>query len=213
MNSLNHQLDQQREGLIFVISAPSGAGKTSLVKSLLEDSERLGVCISHTTRSPREGEINGQAYHFVDKAQFELNASKGQFIEYAKVFDHYYGTSKKEVKRIVESGSDVILEIDWQGAKQVMELFAKNTVSIFIVPPSIDALKERLTKRGKDSEEVIRKRLEKSKWEIKEYDCYDYLLINDDFEYTLSNLQAIIQGERIRHQKYQVEAFIQGKLL
>ncbi|TNF65449.1 MAG: guanylate kinase [Gammaproteobacteria bacterium] len=202
-----------REGLIFVISAPSGAGKTSLVKSLLEDIESIDVCISHTTREPREGEKQSEAYYFVNKEEFEFLVNENAFIEHAKVFDHYYGTSNAEITRITSLGDDVILEIDWQGAKQILKRFPGKAVSIFILPPSIDALKERLEKRGKDSDETIQKRLEKAKWEIKEYHHYDYILINDDFNQTLIDLISIIKGERVKHQHDQMVEFIQNQLL
>ncbi|MCF6764567.1 guanylate kinase [Thiotrichales bacterium 19S3-7] len=202
-----------REGLIFVISAPSGAGKTSLVKSLLEDIADIDVCISHTTRASREGEKQNEAYYFVKQDEFEFLVNEDAFVEHAKVFDHYYGTSKAEISRVTSSGYDVILEIDWQGAKQILKQYPKQAVSIFVLPPSLETLKERLEKRAKDSAEVIQKRLEKAKWEIKEFHHYDYLLINDDFNQTLMDLISIIKGERIRHQHDKIAAFIQEQLL
>ncbi|MCF6807511.1 guanylate kinase [Thiotrichales bacterium 19S9-12] len=204
---------EHREGLIFVISAPSGAGKTSLVKALLEDIEGVDVCVSHTTRSPREGEKSGEAYYFVDDSEFDFLVGENAFIEHAKVFEQRYGTSKAEVTRINSMGKDVVLEIDWQGAGQVVDKFREKSVSIFILPPSLTALQERLKKRGKDSETVIQQRLEKAKSEIKAYENYDYLIINDDFNEALKNLISIIQGERLYHQRAEIEKFINDKLL
>lgn len=203
----------QREGLIFVVSAPSGAGKTSLVKSLLEDIENISVCVSHTTRPPREGEVHGEDYYFTTKEEFEFLIKKDVFVEYAKVFDHYYGTSKAEVLRITtQKNEDIILEIDWQGARQVMDHY-QNSVGIFILPPSLNTLKERLEKRAKDSACVIKERLEKAKWEIQAYSYYDYLLINDDFNRALKDLITIIQCERIKGSKADVVRFINEQLL
>ncbi|MFB6348181.1 guanylate kinase [Moraxella sp. ZJ142] len=183
-------------GKLFIITAASGTGKTSLVKQLLDRTDNLTVSISHTTRSPRPGETDGVHYHFVDKAAFETLIGESAFLEYAQVFDNYYGTSQKAVSDLLTKGVDVILEIDWQGALQVKQKFA-DAVMIFILPPSRDALRTRLSGRGQDSQEVIEKRLAGSLTEMRQYDKFDYVVINDDFETALADLQTIIKSHRL----------------
>jgi len=175
---------------LFVISAPSGAGKTSLVARCLKDNPQLSVSVSHTTRPPRAGEVDGENYYFVEKATFEQMAAEGKFIESASVFDNYYGTSQSEVETRLEAGEDLILEIDWQGAEQVRRQI-KNINSIFILPPSLKVLKQRLSDRGKDKTEVIARRLAEAREEISHYVEFDYLVINDDFETAAKELNAI----------------------
>lgn len=183
-------------GKLFIITAASGTGKTSLVKELLAITDNLTVSVSHTTRSPRLGEENGVHYHFVNKDEFETLISQSAFLEYAQVFDNYYGTSKQAVSDLLAKGVDVILEIDWQGALQVKEQFG-DAVMIFILPPSRDALRSRLSNRGQDSDEVIEKRLAGSITEMRQYDKFDYVVINDDFADALSDLQTIIKSHRL----------------
>ncbi|MFC0820332.1 guanylate kinase [Moraxella marmotae] len=183
-------------GKLFIITAASGTGKTSLVKQLLDRTDNLTVSISHTTRSPRPGETDGVHYHFVDKAAFETLIGESAFLEYAQVFDNYYGTSQKAVSDLLTKGVDVILEIDWQGALQVKQKFT-DAVMIFILPPSRDALRTRLSGRGQDSQEVIEKRLAGSLTEMRQYDKFDYVVINDDFEIALADLQTIIKSHRL----------------
>ncbi|USZ14275.1 guanylate kinase [Moraxella sp. FZLJ2107] len=183
-------------GKLFIITAASGTGKTSLVKELLANTDNLTVSVSHTTRSPRPGEENGVHYHFVNKDEFETLISQSAFLEYAQVFDNYYGTSKQAVSDLLTKGMDVILEIDWQGALQVKEQFG-DAVMIFILPPSRDALRSRLSNRGQDSDEVIEKRLAGSITEMRQYDKFDYVVINDDFADALSDLQTIIKSHRL----------------
>lgn len=178
------------QGTLFVISAPSGAGKTSLVARCLKENPHLSVSVSHTTRLPRVGEIDGVNYHFVDKAVFEQMVSEGQFLESASVFDNFYGTTQQDVEMRLEAGQDLILEIDWQGAEQVRKQF-KNFISIFILPPSLEVLKQRLSDRGKDDAAVIARRLATAREEISHYVEFDYLLINDDFELAAKELNAI----------------------
>ena len=189
-------------GTLFVISAPSGAGKTSLVKALLAGDERLKVSISHTTRSRRESEIEGVDYHFVDEATFLSMMGREAFLESACVFDNHYGTSEEWVEETLQAGFDVILEIDWQGAKQVAEKI--DCVTIFIIPPSIDALKERLYSRSEDDAEVIAHRMDKAKAEISHFDAADYLVVNDVFEEALTDLSAIVKAEKHKTIKQQV---------
>lgn len=183
-------------GTLFIITAASGTGKTSLVKELLKCTKGLCVSISHTTRQPRPGEINGTHYHFIDTASFQSLIQASEFLEYAQVFDHYYGTSKQAVIDLLAQGIDVILEIDWQGALQVKAQFDQ-AVMVFILPPTRQALAERLSNRGQDSQEVIKKRLAGSLDEIRQYDQFDYVVINDRFEMALDDLQTIIKSHRL----------------
>lgn len=183
-------------GKLFIITAASGTGKTSLVKELLATTNNLTVSISHTTRQPRPAENDGEHYHFVDKATFESLISQSAFLEYAQVFENYYGTSRQAVETLLNQGVDVILEIDWQGALQVKEKFAE-AVMIFILPPTRNALQSRLSNRGQDSDEVIQKRLAGSITEMRQYDKFDYVVINDDFAVALSDLQSIIKTHRL----------------
>ena len=192
-------------GTLFIFSAPSGAGKTSLVKALLNSTGYIGVSVSHTTRMPRPGEENGKDYNFVSREQFQELIDAGAFLEHAQVFDNFYGTSQDWVESELEAGRDVILEIDWQGAEQVRKQMT-GAVSVFIAPPSIEALQQRLQNRGQDSEDIIARRMRDAKSEMSHYGEYDYLIINDDFYNTVEELRAIIiarrhrlEAQRIRH--------------
>ena len=180
---------------VIIISAPSGAGKTSLVKDLLTKVDNIQVSISHTTRSPRPGEVDGKDYYFVDSVKFNEKVAHGDFLESADVFGNQYGTSISKVQNLLDSGVDVILEIDWQGAEQVMKKI--NTKSIFIIPPSIKSLEERLNSRAQDSKDVIEKRMKQAKSEISHYENYDYLIVNDDFDKASLELQSIIHSLRL----------------
>jgi guanylate kinase len=184
-------------GTLYIVAAPSGAGKTSLVKSLLETTSSVVVSISHTTRLPRPGERDGEHYHFVTPATFEAMIAQGEFLEYAQVFDNYYGTSRAAVQTQREAGLDVILEIDWQGARQVRERMP-DSPGIFILPPSREALRERLTGRGQDPVEVIERRMAAALDELSHYAEFDYLVINDDFATALDALRAILIAHRQR---------------
>ena len=183
-------------GSLFTISAPSGAGKTSLVKALVEKDVRLKVSISHTTRPPRPGETEGNNYHFVDKRVFDEMVNQGEFLESAQVFDHFYGTSQSWVKNQLELGNDVVLEIDWQGAKQIKERMPL-ACSIFILPPSKTALLERLTIRGQDDPDVIQRRMDEAVNEISRFQSSDYLVLNKNFKEALSELAAIVNAQRL----------------
>lgn len=185
-----------RQGRLYVVSAPSGAGKTSLVAALLEADSGIEVSVSHTTRQARPGEVDGVNYHFVSIPEFEQLICESGFLEHAKVFDNYYGTSKTWLEQRMALGQDVILEIDWQGAQQVRELMP-DTVSIFILPPSKAALRERLQGRGQDSEEVIERRMADATSESSHYHEYDYLVINDQFGDALSDLLSIFKSNRL----------------
>jgi guanylate kinase len=182
-------------GTLFIISAPSGAGKTSLVAELLKRLDNIQVSVSHTTRSSRSGETDGLDYHFVSHQQFETMVEEQQFVEHAKVHHNYYGTSEEWLKNTLHSGIDVILEIDWQGAQQVRNKFP-NSKSIFILPPSKQALLDRLKGRGQDSDAVIQQRYAAAKEEMSHYNEANYLVINDQFELACMQLQSIIEAKR-----------------
>jgi guanylate kinase len=186
-------------GTLYVISAPSGAGKTSLVKALLEKTEGIGVSVSHTTRAKREGEQDGVDYHFTEKAAFEKMVEESAFLEHAQVFDNYYGTAIANIETKLKQGEDVILEIDWQGAEQVRKQLPYS-VNIFILPPSQSALEERLRGRGQDSDEIIARRMRDAKNETSHYSEYDYLVVNDDFEDALIELKSIVLARRCRYE-------------
>ncbi|AYQ56722.1 Guanylate kinase [Bathymodiolus thermophilus thioautotrophic gill symbiont] len=181
---------------LFIIAAPSGCGKTSLVKALIEKTQNLCVSVSHTTRVARPGEIHGKNYFFVDKDEFDAINDNDGFIESACVFDNYYGSAKQTVKDLLAADQDVILEIDWQGARQVEKSFP-NIISIFIIPPSIEALRERLTGRGQDDAAIIERRMQDAVSEMQHYNEFDYLVINDDFETALDDLSNIIHSQRL----------------
>ncbi len=186
-------------GTLFTISAPSGAGKTSLVAALLNEMDNIGVSVSHTTRSSRPGEENGVNYHFVSHAEFQSMLENNDFLEHAQVFDNFYGTSQHWVKQSLNQGEDVILEIDWQGAEQVRRLMP-DTVSIFILPPSKQTLQQRLTQRGQDDDSIIARRMADAVAEMSHYLESDYLVINDDFQTALAELKAIVTSQRLRLQ-------------
>lgn len=189
-------------GSLFVITAASGTGKTSLVSQLVQTIDHLDVSVSHTTREPRDGELDGQHYHFTDKKSFLADVMAGEFIEHAEVFGNFYGTHQKTVEDTLAAGIDVILEIDWQGAQQVKRLFDQVTL-IFIIPPSRDALRQRLSNRGQDSDEVIEQRLDGSLQEMRQYVNFDYLVVNDNFDTALSELTSIIIARRMTLDKQQ----------
>ena len=182
-------------GSLFIITAASGTGKTSLVKQLLATTNDLTVSVSHTTRSPRPGEINGHHYHFTNVDAFKAAISESKFLEHAEVFDNYYGTSEQSVRAQLDAGVDVILEIDWQGALQVKKIFTEATM-IFILPPSIATLRQRLSTRGQDTIEVIEQRLAGAVTEMAQYVHFDFVIINDNFEVALTELKAIIVADR-----------------
>ncbi len=184
---------------LYIVSAPSGAGKTSLVKALVEQDPTIRVSVSHTTRAPRPGEESGVHYHFTDQATFERMLEEGAFLEHARVFGNYYGTSQAAVAQQLAAGQDVLLEIDWQGARQVRVAFP-GAVSIFVLPPSRPVLEQRLRGRGQDGEEVIARRMEEAVSELSHYGEYDYLVVNDDFQTALADLQAIVRTRRLRRE-------------
>ena len=192
------QSDLQRRGLMFVLSSPSGAGKTTLTRALLKCNPDLQVSISATTRDRRPGEVNGQDYHFVDEAAFQAMVDNGEMLEYANVFKHYYGTPKAPVEAALQAGKDVIFDIDWQGTQQLAEIARDDLVTVFILPPSGKELERRLRARARDTEETIRYRLSKASDEISHYSEYDYVLINQDVDETLMRVQMILDAERLK---------------
>ena len=184
-------------GSLIVVSAPSGAGKSSLIKALLTLEPELKVSVSHTTRPMRPGEVDGEHYHFVEREEFERMAVGNAFVEYAEVFGNLYGTAKSSLEGPLYEGRDLILEIDWQGARQVRACFP-DAVSIFIAPPSIEALRERLRCRGQDSDEVIDRRMREAGSEMSHFEEYDYMVVNDEFDDALQQLRCLITGAGLR---------------
>ncbi len=191
-------------GTLYIVAAPSGAGKTSLVKALVERLPGIEVSVSYTTRPPRPGERDGINYHFVDRETFQGMVARGEFLEHAEVFGNLYGTAKANILERLEKGVDVVLEIDWQGARQVREALPQ-AVGIFILPPSREALEERLRGRGQDAEEVIQRRMREATEEMSHYREFDYLVINDRFEQALEGLCSIVVARRLRREVQQVK--------
>jgi guanylate kinase len=185
------------QGILFVVSAPSGAGKTSLVKALLQRDPNLALSVSCTTRPPRDGEQAGVHYHFLDRERFDTAVAAGRFVEHAEVFGNLYGTRKDDLRANLDTGLDLILEIDWQGARQVRSRFP-GVVGVFIAPPSLTELERRLRGRGTDGEEVIARRLAQAIEDLGHFAEYDYLVINGRFERALDDLAAIVLAERLR---------------
>ncbi|MBF0256815.1 MAG: guanylate kinase [Gammaproteobacteria bacterium] len=186
-------------GSLIVISAPSGAGKSSLVKALIESTPNVEVAVSHTTRKPRPGEQDGVHYHFVDKERFAQMVAEDAFVEHAQVFDNFYGTAKSSLDGPLSQGRDLILEIDWQGARQICQLFP-DCVSLFIAPPGLEALRQRLTARGQDDAEVIERRMRDARAELSHVHEFDYLVINDDFNDALTEIRSLVRALRLRRQ-------------
>ena len=198
-----------QRGKLFVIAAPSGAGKTSLVRALMQRRPALRFSISYTTRQQRPNERDGHDYFFVDKPQFERMVAAGDFLEHARVFDNYYGTSRSQVERILDASQDVLLEIDWQGAQQIRSTLPECR-SIFVLPPSRAALEQRLRSRGTDSDEVIARRLRDSLADLSHWSEFDYIVVNDDFERATAELEAIVtgQGEHLRRDRAELRELL-----
>lgn len=201
------------EGMLFVVSAPSGAGKTSLVKALVECEPDLRLAVSFTTRAPRPGERDGVHYHFVDEQRFLSMEKDGAFLESAQVFGNRYGTAEATVQEELAAGRDLLVEIDWQGARQMRKRFPA-AVSVFVLPPSPAALEGRLRGRGQDSEAVIAARMEKARDEMSHYDEYDFLVVNDVFDQALDELTCLVRAERLRliHCKGRLGPLLDGLL-
>jgi guanylate kinase len=187
-------------GTLYIISAPSGAGKTSLVRALVRDAPDVVLSVSHTTRAPRPGEREGVDYHFVSTGEFSSIVDQGGFLEHARVFDHLYGTARLGVEQHIAQGRDVLLEIDWQGARQVRAAL-DGCESIFVLPPSLSALKERLRARGQDSQKVIERRMRSAVEQMGHHDEFCYLVVNDDFSSALEQLRTILLARRLRRDR------------
>ena len=184
-----------RRPRVLVLSAPSGAGKSSLARALANADSRVALCVSHTTRAARPGEVDGIDYHFIGEPEFEAMVDAGEFIEHARVFDRYYGTSRGALRAGLARGCDVVLDIDWQGARQVREAFPE-AVTVFILPPSLETLRSRLVERGQDSAETIKRRMHDARADVEHCSEFDHAVVNDDFDRALADLRAILHGGR-----------------
>ena len=187
-----------RRGMMFVLSSPSGAGKTTLSRLLREKDNNLTLSISVTTRPRRPSEVNGRDYHFIDTPAFERMVANNELLEHAKVFDHYYGTPASFVRDSMNKGQDVLFDIDWQGTRQLTRTSREDVVSVFILPPNMDELERRLKTRAQDSDEVVQKRMSKAMSEISHWQEYDYVVVNDDLERTLERIFTILCAERLK---------------
>ncbi len=191
----------ERRGLMLVLSSPSGAGKSTISRALLERHDDLSMSVSMTTRPPRPGEVDGEHYHFVDKPTFDRMVAGDEFLEHATVFDNSYGTPAAPVHAILESGRDVLFDVDWQGTQQIGASAPADLVSIFILPPSIDELERRLYGRAQDSEDVVKSRMAKAASEMSHWFEYEYVIINEDIERSIAEAEAILSAERLRRQR------------
>ena len=201
----------QRRGLMFVLSSPSGAGKTTITRALLQNNPDLELSISATTRARRPGEVDGQDYYFVDIPQFNAMAQSGEMLEHAKVFGNYYGTPRQPVEEALARGHDVIFDIDWQGTQQLREIARDDLVTLFILPPGAKELERRLRSRAQDSEEIIRHRMDKASDEMTHYSEYDYVLINNNIDIAIQQAQTILDAERLRrHRTIGLSDFVRG---
>jgi guanylate kinase len=197
---MNDATQQANPGSVFTIVAPSGAGKTSLVRALLERQPQVQLSVSCTTRPPRPGEVDGRDYNFVDRADFEARRERGEFLEWAQVHGNLYATSRAWITQRVAQGTDIVLEIDWQGAAQVHRLFP-DAVGIFIAPPSIDELRRRLRERAQDQDDVIERRIQAARGELEQAHRFQYVIINQDFASALDELVAVVKTARLRFSK------------
>ena len=200
MSDLN-ELKRNRRGLMIVLSSPSGAGKTTLTRRLLADNSGMTMSVSATTRPPRPGEEDGVDYYFIDKSRFSELEATDEFLEHAKVFDNFYATPRGPVEDALREGRDVVFDIDWQGAQQLTQAAADDLVKIFILPPNMRELEQRLRTRAQDSDSVIAKRMSKSEAEISHWAEYDYVIVNEDVETALAELQTIVLAERMRRKR------------
>ena len=198
---MNNNLKNNKRGILFVLSSPSGAGKTSLSRKLLERNKNLFLSISYTTRPPRPGEINESDYYFIDDGKFNEMLKRDEFLESAKVFDHYYGTPKSPIIAAIESGKDVLFDIDWQGTQQLMNSLQDDLVKVFVLPPSAKELEKRLLKRNQDTNKTVKDRMSKASNEISHYAEYDYIIINEDFEDSLVNIESILVAEGLKRSR------------
>ena len=195
------EMKTHRRGLMIILSSPSGAGKTTLTRRLLAENEDIVLSVSATTRRPRPGEVEGQDYYFVSKTTFSDMIDKEEFLEHAKVFDHFYGTPRGPVEAALENSNDVLFDIDWQGAQQLTQAAADDLVKIFILPPNMVELEKRLRTRAQDSDEVIARRMSKSEAEISHWAEYDYVIVNEDIDEAMNELRAILRSERMKRKR------------
>ncbi len=200
MSALN-ELKADRRGLMVVLSSPSGAGKTTLTRKLLAENTNMTMSVSATTRPPRPGEQDGIDYFFIDKTKFAELEARGEFLEHAKVFDNFYATPRGPVEEALSRGQDVVFDIDWQGAQQLTQAAADDLVKIFILPPNMRELEQRLRTRAQDSDSVIAKRMSKSEAEISHWAEYDYVIVNEDISTALNELKTIVASERMRRRR------------
>ena len=198
---MNNNLNNERRGITLVLSSPSGAGKTSLSRKLLERNKKLFLSVSCTTRPPRPGEINESDYFFIEESKFNEMQKNNEFLESAKVFDHYYGTPKKPIMDALDSGMDILFDIDWQGTQQLMNSLQDDLIKVFVLPPSAKELERRLLQRNQDSDEIVKGRMSKASNEISHYAEYDYIIINENFEESLSKIESIIIAEGLKRSR------------
>ena len=192
------------QGLMLILSSPSGAGKTTLAKKILNHDSNIHLSVSVTTRKKRDGEVDGKDYFFISKAEYDEMKNTDMLLEGAKVFDHYYGSPRKQAFDLLNKGQDVLYDVNWEGAVSLMNSARQNTVSIFILPPSMEVLEQRIWGRNKDSNQEIVKRLQEARFEISKHAFYDYIVINDDLERALGQIQSILQAERLKTQRCSV---------
>lgn len=198
---MSDPIDIKRRGLMLVMSSPSGAGKTTITRALLDQDDNIAMSVSATTREPRPGEVDGKDYYFIDKSKFEDMVANGEFLEHAKVFDNYYGTPKAPVEEALGQGKDVLFDVDWQGARDLRHAARDDQVSIFILPPSHAELERRLYNRAQDSEEVVKKRMSKAASEMSHWGEYDYIVVNVDIDDSVAKVKSILTAERLRRQR------------
>lgn len=191
----------QRRGLLLVLSSPSGAGKTTISRRLIDADPGIAMSVSVTTRKPRPGEVDGRDYHFIDEPTFKSMADANELLEWARVFDNYYGTPRGPVEASISKGNDILFDIDWQGAQQLSEKMKHDVVRVFILPPSAASLEQRLRARAQDSDEVVRKRMDAAAAEISHWPEYDYVIINSDLAQSMEGLTAILTAERLRRDR------------
>ena len=203
MSSTSIDISIKRRGLLFVLSSPSGAGKSSVAKALLDSDPNLTISVSATTRAPRPGELDGKDYIFVSKEKFQNMIDGDEFLEHATVFDNSYGTPKQPVEQAMSNGHDVLFDVDWQGAQEIQDYAGDDLVSVFILPPSVEELERRLKSRAQDSDEVVKGRMEKATSEMSHWDAYQYVIINQDIDKTVSNARAILKAERLKRRRQQ----------
>lgn len=190
-----------RRGFMFVLSSPSGAGKTTIASHVLEREQDISLSISYTTRPKRPSEVNGKDYYFTDEPTFQAMVSADQFLEYAKVFGHYYGTPRASIEQEMAAGKDILFDIDWQGTQQLKQVSSGDLVSVFVLPPSMTILEERLRRRDEDSEDVVIHRMDKAAEEISHWAEYDYILVNDDLEQSVQEVRSILTSERLKRRR------------